>query len=473
MPVPATVRCIAEAEREAKEAESDRVFASSILKRDINWSGYEKNGFLTKKELGLILDYDKQRKEDQSDLLAEKGADYAALFVKALESIRTKDSVEYLIVLVDALLETDPSRVRYFQQLTEGKVDPYASFLRILQSTEQGYHPFVLGRTSTILATLLSTAPQSPLTAQSTTAFMRYLVSKLASATTTSRDVLSALLALKPLLRQSAMQELFASEGGIRALAALLSKDSVVNAQLLYSVGFVFWLLSYSPTLSEQLMDSGGIKRVVGFLKTQSMEKVIRISVATLRNLLSHNNPAINEALIGLSLLPIIDTLNKRKFKDQDINPDMEEILAALNATIARLSTFDMYHSEVISGNLQWTPAHRNEVFWRENIGRFEEKNYQLVAKLIDLLADEDDVVREVACHDLGEFARFAPEGKRVIGKLGGKAKLMVNLSHKNPKVSKAALLATQKLMVANWEHLAKASGGGVAALVSKSAQKA
>ena len=109
-------------------------------------------------------------------------------------------------------------------------------------------------------------------------------------------------------------------------------------------------------------------------------------------------------------------------------------------------------------------------MFWRENIGRFEERNYQVVSKLIELLADEDDTVREIACWDLGEFARFAPEGKRVIGKLGGKAKLMVNLSHKNAKVSKAALLATQKLMVANWEYLAKSSSGGVAALVSKSA---
>ena len=382
--------------------------------------------------------------------------------------------MEYLIVLVADLLDADPTRARYFQQLAQAGVDPYAPFLRTLQATEQGYHSLVLSRTSTILAVLLSTAPPSPLTAQSTTTFMRHLVSKLSSTTSTSRDVLSALQALKPLLTQTPLQDSFEKEGGIRALTTLLSKEQQVNAQLLYSVGFLFWLLSYSPQHAEQLMEVGAIKRVVTFLKTQSMEKVIRISVATLRNLISHADPAINEALIGLSLLPILDTLNKRKFKDQDINPDMEEVLTALNATIARLSTFDMYHSEVISGNLQWTPAHRNEVFWRENIGRFEEKNYQLVAKLIDLLADEDDVVREVACYDLGEFARFAPEGKRVIGKLGGKAKLMLNLQHKNPKVSKAALLATQKLMVANWESLAKNSTGGVAALVSKTAtQKA
>ena len=55
-----------------------------------------------------------------------------------------------------------------------------------------------------------------------------------------------------------------------------------------------------------------------------------------------------------------------------------------------------------------------------------------------------------------------------MITKLGGKNKLMVNLAHKNPKVAKAALLATQKLMVANWEFLAKSSSGGVGALAGK-----
>ena len=58
--------------------------------------------------------------------------------------------------------------------------------------------------------------------------------------------------------------------------------------------------------------------------------------------------------------------------------------------------------------------------------------------------------------------------GKRIINKLGGKPKLMVNLQSKNPKLAKQALLATQKLMVANWEFLAKSSAGGVASLVQK-----
>ena len=449
----------------------------------MNWSGYEKNGFLTRRELGLLLDYDKQSRSDQADLLQEKGVQYAALFVKALDAIRTKDTVEYVVILVDSMISQDPATAHHFHALLHpstangadatAAVDPYTPFLRILQSSEQSYHPYVLKKAALILAAVLSTADNSePKTAEATRQFIRYLVGKLnsSSATTAGRDVSVALNALKYLLQNNANQASFKEAQGIAAIASLLQKDqSALNAQLCYQAGFIVWLLSYHRSLAPELMDGGIVKRLVVLLKSVSMEKVIRIVVSVLVNLIRLNDHAVNEQLIGLNALPLMETLSKRKFKDGDIVPDMEEIVGQLHDTIARLSNYDLYHSEVTSGNLTWTPAHRNEVFWRENIQRFDERNYQVVSKLIQLLADDDDTVREIACWDLGEFARFSPEGKRVIGKLGGKAKLMVNLAHKNPKVSKAALLATQKLMVANWEYLAKSSSGGVAALVSKS----
>ena len=169
--------------------------------------------------------------------------------------------------------------------------------------------------------------------------------------------------------------------------------------------------------------------------------------------------------MIGLNLIQHTDTLMKRKYKDQDIISDMQKVSECLNETVRELSTFDMYSSEVMSGNLQWSPVHKNEIFWRENIIKFDEK---IIAQLIKLLSDDDDTVREVACYDLGEIARFHPDGKKIVSKLNGKSKLMANLQNKNSKIAKQALLAVQKLMVSNWEFLAKSSQGGVASLVSK-----
>ena len=77
---------------------------------------------------------------------------------------------------------------------------------------------------------------------------------------------------------------------------------------------------------------------------------------------------------------------------------------------------------------------------------------------LIALLDGEDEVTLQVACYDIGEFARFHEDGKRVIQQLGGKARLMRQMNSAHPKVAKQALLAVQKLLVTNWEVLTKSS---------------
>lgn len=459
----------AEAERESQEAEADHEFEQLVLDREIDWKEYESGGmnYINKKELGMILDYDKQT-NDQPDLLADKGSEYAALFCKMLGVIQKKDTLEYIIFLVHRLLDADHSRAAYFVSLLP-QVDVCAPFLRILTSPELGHNPYTLSRTTHILAILLGAIPDE--TCFTMVTFMRYLISRISSYSSSStssssnRELLVSLNALKLILKREKTQDLFAQQDGIKALANLMNKETT-NAQLLYTVGFNTWLLSYNLNMCKQLQEQGVIRKIVGIVKVNVMEKVVRICFAILRNMLEHNVDSFNEEMIGHGLVQINETLMKRKFKDPDVVSDMSRISDVLAETIKRLSTFDMYHSEVISGNLSWTPAHKNEVFWRENIQQFEDKNYEIVRKLIDLMADQEDLVREVACHDVGEFARFHADGKKLISSLGGKSKLMINLRDRNDKVAKAALLATQKLMVANWEFLSKSSSGGVAALV-------
>ena len=43
------------------------------------------------------------------------------------------------------------------------------------------------------------------------------------------------------------------------------------------------------------------------------------------------------------------------------------------------VSSFDEYSSELKSGRLEWSPVHKSEKFWRENAGRLNEKNYELL----------------------------------------------------------------------------------------------
>lgn len=63
--------------------------------------------------------------------------------------------------------------------------------------------------------------------------------------------------------------------------------------------------------------------------------------------------------------------------------------------------------------SLEWSPVHKSERFWRENAHRLDEKEYDLIKKLIHLLESQSDVTNLcVACYDIGEYVRFNPPGK-------------------------------------------------------------
>jgi len=205
------------------------------------------------------------------------------------------------------------------------------------------------------------------------------------------------------------------------------------------------------------------VRELADIIRISSREKVIRISLATLRNLLNrkgNEDHSFNEDMIGCGLPKIVEgLLGSKSWKDKDIEDDLKAVNNTLRQAIEVLSSFEVYQSEVMSASLSWSPVH-SELFWRENINKFEHKNFFLIGKLIQLLNEsKDDVGLEVAAYDLGEFARFYPDGKRIIEQFGGKSKLMALLNHDNPNVKKQALLCVQKLMVQNWEFLSK--GGG------------
>ena len=66
------------------------------------------------------------------------------------------------------------------------------------------------------------------------------------------------------------------------------------------------------------------------------------------------------------------------------------------------------------SGRLEWSPVHRSEKFWRESAARLNEKNYELLKILIQLLeSSKDPLILSVACFDLGEYVRHYSRGKQ------------------------------------------------------------
>ncbi len=63
-----------------------------------------------------------------------------------------------------------------------------------------------------------------------------------------------------------------------------------------------------------------------------------------------------------------------------------------------------------------------------------------------------------IACHDLGEFARHHPVGKRVLLEHNIKQSLLTLIDAQDLQVQQQSLLALQKLMVTNWEFVSSSA---------------
>jgi len=260
------------------------------------------------------------------------------------------------------------------------------------------------------------------------------------------------------MLKKPHIQAVFIEEkNGLTRLMPLLRKDAQ-NTQLHYLAIFCLWLLSFNKQCFDALKTSGVVGEIAKVLKVSVREKVIRLCFATLKNLLEQPEK-FNEEMIGQGLVKACQTMLTRNWKDKDIEVDIKEVSDKLEKAVEELSSFEVYCAEVTAGNLSWTPVH-SELFWRENINKFEKNGFDLIKQLIALLEEtKEETCLEVAAYDLGEFARFYPGGKGIVEKMGGKGKLIELMTHPSGKVRKQALLCVQKLMVTNWEFLNKAGG--------------
>lgn len=62
----------------------------------------------------------------------------------------------------------------------------------------------------------------------------------------------------------------------------------------------------------------------------------------------------------------------------QDLTDGLAALEESLKVSIKTLSSFDKYKQEVLSGNLEWTPMHKDSAFWRENVNKFEDNDFQV-----------------------------------------------------------------------------------------------
>eukprot|EP00531_Pseudo-nitzschia_arenysensis_P004359 CAMPEP_0116136176 /NCGR_PEP_ID=MMETSP0329-20121206/11584_1 /TAXON_ID=697910 /ORGANISM="Pseudo-nitzschia arenysensis, Strain B593" /LENGTH=514 /DNA_ID=CAMNT_0003631025 /DNA_START=100 /DNA_END=1644 /DNA_ORIENTATION=+ len=316
-------------------------------------------------------------------------------------------------------------------------------------------------------------------------ALVAWIVSQLKNAT--GKLVGLCIPALVVLMDSLESRIIFAKAGGIKYMSRQLlsgSKSGVPSdgqqkfgqgsVQQLYALSFCTWILSYELNTSWSIRadfakEGVPVQALCELVAAAPREKVVRVALAALNNLATcvatddaapagmtkHDGNFFLSEMIGNGLMKSIALLRDRQFTDPDIVEDIDCVYKLLVENYKDMTRWEVYKNEVEKGHLQWGSTH-TEAFFKENARMFEgpDGDFRLLKVLITLLSSKDEEVVAIACHDIGEFVRFYPNGRSITKRLGAKELVMPLIESENVDLQRHALQCVSKLMVQNWEYV-------------------
>ncbi|XP_069548417.1 V-type proton ATPase subunit H isoform X2 [Brachyistius frenatus] len=428
--------------------------AAEVRANLVNWQSYLQSQMISAEDCEFIKKFEVANSEEKQVILTNEGHQCAKTFLNLMAHISKEQTVQYILTLIDDTLQENHQRVNiFFDYAKKTKNTAWSYFLPMLNRQDL----FTVHMAARIIAKLAAWG-RDLMEGSDLNYYFNWIKSQLSSQSSQYVQCVAGCLQL--MLRVNEYRFAWVEADGVNCITAVLSNKC--GFQLQYQMVFCVWLLAFSPQLCEQLRRYNVVPALSDILQESVKEKVTRIILAAFRNLLEKSAERETRqeyalAMIQCKVLKQLENLDQQKYDDEDITEDIKYLLESLGESVQDLSSFDEYSSELKSGRLEWSPVHKSEKFWRENAVRLNEKNYELLKILTRLLEVSDDPqVIAVAAHDIGEYVRHYPRGKRVIEQLGGKQLVMNHMHHEDQLVRYNALLAVQKLMVHNWEYLGR-----------------
>ncbi|EGX49944.1 hypothetical protein AOL_s00076g585 [Orbilia oligospora ATCC 24927] len=471
----------------------------SIRARPILWDQYQRTHIINEQELKLIKAVDKVPKDKRVAIVEGDLGEYGRLIVGDSEGkqpgllercAKRVEFIQYLLALAVEICEDVPS----FVTTLTSHSDPYSHLMTLLDHTDAPIPIISSYLLTTLISSSLSKSRTDNPTKQALPTLFKYLATISSSSESNLQDL--AVQSYVLLLRNSYSRNTFWEMGdetmkgltevietaaagskgsrttdvgvvniasGISSAVPLLStgsssvpaaaaplKQGGVNLQLLYHVLVAIWQLSFEEEIAEELDDKYDlIPPLVHILRSALKEKILRVCLAIITNLINKAPSSNLPSLLLSRLLPLLTTLKARKFTDPDLTTDLETSLTALETFQLTQTNFDEYATEIRSGHLSWTPPHRNQDFWKKNARRImEENNGELVQCLARWLREsEEKLVLAVAAHDVGVLVKEVPEKRRVWDGVMVKARVMELMGDSDPEVRYESLKAVQEFL--------------------------
>ncbi|KAF9098852.1 H(+)-transporting V1 sector ATPase subunit H [Mortierella sp. GBA35] len=403
---------------------------TGLRARPIPWEGYQRATLITQAELNYIKAVEKKTGEDLSRVVDKEGNVYGELLISLLQKLVRVDTIQSILILIDDLLLDHEERAAYFLQL--GQTDPslpYAPLLKCLRSEDS----FIALKASKILTTLLC-ASRKPSTEAAEELF-RWTTAQLQSKNPAEVDL--SVQVLESALRQRDVRLVYwNTPQAIDALVRILKMENP-GPQMQYQVIYCFWILTFNTEIAQELNRKYDvIPQLVEIARSAIKEKVIRVIIATLRNLVEKAPEANLAAMAAMKLLQFSENLSSRKWSDSEILEDVNFLKAELQENFHTLTTFEVYKAELLSSRLTWSPPHLSDQFWTKNWRELKKENYALLRVLARLLSTSNDaIVLSVAASDIGQYVKRDPSSKKFLQEIGVKQRIMELMAHPDQEV--------------------------------------
>jgi V-type H+-transporting ATPase subunit H len=285
--------------------------------------------------------------------------------------------------------------------------------------------------------------------------FLDWIVAQIRRASHPTQSVPVAVASLASLLREPAVRGAALRAGAVPALAGLVvlpPGGGIMNVQLLYEAILCVWQLSFLPEAAEALGRTGVVGGLADVVRLAQKEKLVRVALLALRNLLAAGTPSLEFAVVEKGLPRAVSTRLEQTWDDEDVPQLLEWMAAHLEEGVLSLSSFDMYSRQLQTGDrLTWAPLHDQPQFWAENASRLADANCALLRALLRLLdprSGADSTTMAVACRDIGQFVTYCPHGRGILADLEAKEAVMRLVGHPEREVQHEALVCVQKMLL-------------------------
>jgi len=357
--------------------------------------------------------------------------------------------LQYILTLLCDMLREDGSCYTTFEEALKNGCSIYRPIMALLE--RKTGDTYVTDKAAWLLSAIIGHMPKF-FSEEEVKGLLDLLLTR------SSGSELGVLEAVTNLLKTETFRATVWSQAAVQALVFKVEPKNT-SSPIMYKSVFAIWMVSFDTTLMKSLHSNKVVQKIKAILNFSRTEKVIRLCLTVLKNFLAQkaNCQAICEDIVEQGVLEAVQQLEYEKWRDAELYDDIKELAQLIASEVKELSNFDRYMRELETGKLAWGFIHSSK-FFGENVMKFETGEFKAVKLLAGLLSSADPTTLAVACHDIGEFVSLHPLGKKQVGRLGVKERIMELMGSTDQEmrdVRREALLCCQKIMLNKWQDAA------------------